>query len=103
MGERASRRWSVDEDACLLALVERSGPAAGDERAWQAVAEQMPTGGGRDGRQCRERWEQALADGCAEEKGARRAKDARELSQVRCGAPGPCVPLRACSARRTPL
>lgn len=57
MADRASRRWTVDEDAWLIAAVER-GAAAADEIDWDTIAGQIPTG--RTAPQCRERWDRAL-------------------------------------------
>ena len=45
--------WHADEDAILAELV-----AAHGKKAWTLVAKQL--GGGRNGKQCRERWHNHL-------------------------------------------
>eukprot|EP00966_Prymnesium_polylepis_P131893 3050097-Prymnesium_polylepis.1 len=58
-GKGAKRAWTLEEDALLRELVARHGPAR-----WSSIATKL---GGREGKQCRERWINHLDESVSKE------------------------------------
>lgn len=57
--KKSKKKWCAEEDDALIKLVQESG-----QKNWNSIAQSIP---GRDGRRCRERWQNQLKINLAKE------------------------------------